>query len=483
MQILLNKFFWPLAILFFLVITYSLFIGNFSHDWVYDDAPVIIENVDIQSLSDFWDNKNPGRPVRELSLMLDRSLFGMTPTGWHVQHLFWHGLNGFLVFALMLRLGGNLFAALIAGLIFLAHPLQVEVVANLSHRKGNLSLAFTLISLHSLMFAYDHSRKLLWWTLALAFAAVGAMAYQVVYVLPLMWLFYEALFVSQDKRVLARFPLVPIGAFVFAIIGSLVWYFQYNGGEYLLSQASYALFKFNYFAPVDEWLYLLMLLKSWAFMFLKLVWPFDLAVEYVYALPSDWQDPWVLGAVAGLILWGVFVVWSWRKSRLACFALMWIAVFWIPVANIYPTAYFAADRYMYTPMVGFAMVCSIVLAWVASRQKIIAGFLVILVVGSLIYLSVQQNRVWRSNYHLFAQAFRVNPSSPTALNDYGVQLIKRGKLKEGLPLIEKAAANPFNFEANMNAAMVYERLGEKEKAAYYYKRAGDPHGGRQFKYK
>lgn len=60
------------------------------------------------------------------------------------------------------------------------------------------------------------------------------------------------------------------------------------------------------------------------------------------------------------------------------------------------------------------------------------------------------------------------------------ELIRPQNLREGLNRMVLASSNPYYFDANMNVAIVYEQPGEREKLVYYYTRAGEPHGGRQF---
>jgi hypothetical protein len=122
---------------FLLILTYGLYSQTFYNEWTLDDLTVLVNNPDIKSLSGFFENTKPGRPLREFTFLADYTFFGQSPFGYHFQHLFWHWLNGVLIY-------------LLGAVLFLVHPLTVEVGANISHRKDSLSLAFSLLSLLAL---------------------------------------------------------------------------------------------------------------------------------------------------------------------------------------------------------------------------------------------------------------------------------------------------------------------------------------------
>ena len=115
--------------------------NTFGNGWTYDDFSVIVENSDVRSWAGFLKDSYPGRPLRELTYLLDHSLFGLNPFGRHIQQIFWHALNACLIFTLGRQLQLARWAALLAALIFVLYPLKVEVVANLSRRKDSLALA------------------------------------------------------------------------------------------------------------------------------------------------------------------------------------------------------------------------------------------------------------------------------------------------------------------------------------------------------
>lgn len=91
------------------------------------------------------------RPLAIVSLLLDSTLFGKNPTGFHIVNLLFHLCNSLLVYYLALELVGDHvkkdYYALIASLTFALHPITTEAVVWISARPDLLSCFFFLLSL------------------------------------------------------------------------------------------------------------------------------------------------------------------------------------------------------------------------------------------------------------------------------------------------------------------------------------------------
>ena len=199
--------FWPYFSL--LAMAGFLYVQSLGFGWTYDDVPVVIENLDIRSFANFIENRYPGRPVRELSYMLDYSLFGINPAGYHLQQIFWHWVCAALIYYLFQALSVERIKAWGAALIFVVHPIQVETVASVGHRKECLALAFGLIALILYLKAIDSrsTRDRLKLIIASSvFYAIGLNTKQNIVLIPLVCMLYELKFVNNEKRLLSKSP-------------------------------------------------------------------------------------------------------------------------------------------------------------------------------------------------------------------------------------------------------------------------------------
>lgn len=462
-----GKFIIPVV---FLLFVFCLFANTFGHGWTLDDFPVVVENPDIRSLSAFFRDSYPGRPLRELTFLLDHALFGDAPAGYHIQSIFWHGLNAALVFFLVRALQGGPAVAWLAALFFLVHPLQVEVVANISNRKDSLALAFSLLALLAYIKACTSEKRLSWLAAAGALATVAWYGKQNAVVLPVLFAAYEWVFLPPEKRFLFRHGRFWLIVCIAGFVAGIAWFFFFGGQELFLAIIPGVLAKVNVgLAGKSVAIYFLVALKAWAFMAMKLFVPLSLGPEYVFPAPKGWLDPWVVAAIAGLAGYGALLVVSFRRAPLVFWALVFTALFWLPVSNLWPLSYFAADRYLYAPSVGFC----ILLAWVIDRLTgtipPLRHVIAIVLIAVLAVLTWHQNGVWRSHLTLWAQGVKVSPQSTSALNNLGGAWLQSGDLPKAVEYFQKAAANFNDPMPYYNLGQTLERMGEKEKALSAYR--------------
>ena len=166
--------------------------------------------------------KSEYRPVPQALHAIEYDLFGGTPAAGHAFNiLLVHAdlRSGLCLRALRLRQADPLFA-LLAALLFVVHPLHVEVVANIKGRDEILTLAFGLSAVMLLVTALERGRWLL------AGAGVGCFVLaclsktNAVTLLPLVP--FVAWYRSPDSRVTRRLvisTLVIVACAVALVVG------------------------------------------------------------------------------------------------------------------------------------------------------------------------------------------------------------------------------------------------------------------------
>jgi hypothetical protein len=461
-----------LVLLGCLLLSLLLFANTFGHAWTYDDFPVIVENPDVTSLTNFLADAYPGRPLREMTYLVDYRLFGLQPAGWHLQSCLWHGVAGFLVFLLMVRLGLGRLAGGVAALLFLVHPITVEAVANISHRKESLTLVFALLSLLAWReFCVAEQRRWWWGGAALFCAGVAYLGKQTAVGIPLLWLAMEWVCLPRERRALLKFWKILGGFWLLGVVSGVAWFVKAGGWPMLLGKMQSLLeFKANYFGAVDLAVYLRMLLKSWTFMLAKLIWPVGLSLEYIFPVPTSWLDPWVLAGLMLVTILGAVLVWSARRRSPVFFWLIMAIVFYLPVANLVPLAYLAADRYLYAPWAALAML----VGWLFSRipgdpRRNLLALAPVCVL--LAILTWQQNRAWASEQTLWEQAVKVSPESSFVQNNLGnIHYLQGNVAKAFEHYLRAAELNPLNATAQFNLGMIWENRGNLGLALDYYRK-------------
>ena len=140
-----------------------------GNGFVFDDSaylasPLVRNLAVLDILGTNWLGLDIYRPLTLLSLALDFRLFAEEPFGYHLTNLLLHLANGTLFYVLARRLLNHASAALWAACLYVAHPIQTEVVAWISAR-GDL-LATSLLLSAFVAHRRDSRRwRLLAWTL------------------------------------------------------------------------------------------------------------------------------------------------------------------------------------------------------------------------------------------------------------------------------------------------------------------------------
>lgn len=451
-------------LLFSLLVTLAVYGNTFLNDWTYDDVPVVVQNPDAHSLRGFLADKRPGRPLRELTYIPEYRLFGERPAGYRVQQLAWHGLNGFLLVLVFCLLGVDIPYALLGSLFFLVHPLQSESVANISHRKELLALFFILASLYGYLRATASSgvRRAGFLFVSVAGYGVALLANQAAMVLPLFLVLADRYGIDRECRILTRRPVLV------AVTGGMAMvYLLYKFRILLSPEQLLTVYSKNSFIASHSYIPLFMgALTAFGFYLLKIFIPVGLAPEYTFRLSESLFQPWALLSFALLTSLVSVMAWSSRRFPLLALGIGWFLVFWLPVSNMLPVAYLAADRYMYLCLPGVALVLAVLLQKLKNMRvtAVFCGFLVIFAV-----LTVIQNGYWRNEHILWRHAVTVNPDSTWVQETVALSYLLTGETASAVSHAREAIRlNRFNTRAYLTLARAEERRGNLGEALKNY---------------
>ncbi|EHP87110.1 hypothetical protein GeomeDRAFT_1449 [Geobacter metallireducens RCH3] len=452
------------VLLFFLATTVVVYGNTFLNDWTYDDVPVIVQNPDAHSLKGFVENSRPGRPLRELTYIPEYHLFGEKPAGYRVQQLAWHGMNGFLLVLVFGLLGVELPYALLGALFFLVHPLQSESVANLSHRKELLTLFFSLVSLYGYVkaAALAGGRRVAFMAVAVAGYVVALLANETVITLPLLVILVECYGMPRERRILLRRPLL------LAVSGAIAAaYLLYTFRGFIRPEQLLTIYSKNSFMASRSYLPLFMgSMTAFGFYLWKIVLPVGLAPEYTFRLAESFLQPWALLSGTLLVVLVTVMVRAARRLPLLSLGIGWFFVFWLPVSNLVPVAYLAADRYMYLCLPGVGLALAVLLQRLRSA-KVEAGFCAVLLV--LAVLTAIQNGYWRTEHTLWRHAVAVNPDSTWVQETVALSYLLTDETDKAVAHAREAIRlNRLNTRAYLTLAKAEERRGNLAEAVKNY---------------
>ncbi len=121
-----------------------LYFNSLGSELCFDDEAAIISNLDLRANSswsgllwhDFWgtdisdkDSHKSYRPLCVATFRLNYLWHGLSPLGYHVVNVCLHAVVCYLYVQLCALIFNNVWPALLAGLLFAAHPIHTEAVS------------------------------------------------------------------------------------------------------------------------------------------------------------------------------------------------------------------------------------------------------------------------------------------------------------------------------------------------------------------
>ncbi|MCA9041225.1 MAG: hypothetical protein KDA65_12805 [Planctomycetaceae bacterium] len=326
-----------------ILLTCACFGPAITYDFVnWDDPWYVVENDLIKS----WSLQNLSHigteiairnyaPLTLYSYLIDHTLWGLWPGGYHLTNILLHAFNAALVYTLLLRFVPNRTVAFIAAALFAVHPVHVESVVWISSRKGLLSATFILASLLCWLRSERTTKQELWGT---GFLVLALLSKIIAVMVPPIVLLYDLLIVRKTKSESIVRQFVPglIAAWLL-IINMSAQNSELGGVRGHLDLSRLEIFQVDL---VILWQYVGML-----------VWPQNLSV--LYDPPTTGIGGQVLLAASGWLL-VVTIAWKLRKRLPQLgWALSIMLLFLLPVLNLFPITTLMNDRYLYLPSIPF----------------------------------------------------------------------------------------------------------------------------------
>jgi protein O-mannosyl-transferase len=426
----------------------------------YDDDVYVTKNLHVQSgitidgirwafsttYAEFW------HPLTWLSLMLDHQLYGLNAGGYHLTNLILHTMSVLLLFLLFNRMTADIWKSAFVAALFALHPLRVESVAWVSERKDVLSAFFWMLTLCLYAYYTEKSNIKRYLPVLVSFIC-GLMSKSMVVTLPvvLILLDYWPLkrFASEKGNLILWQLREKTPFFIFSAIFSVVTIHAQSRLhiEYpLVDRIANSLVSFVAYPG-------------------KILCPHDLALVYPFPnqLPA-WQ---VTGAALLIVAISALTIAAVRRFPYLLTGWMWYAITVLPVIGIISVGDPMADRYIYLPSIGIA----VMLAWgvpllirnEALRKKILfpAG------IGALAILSIltwKQCDYWKTSAGLFNHTLRVTKNNYLAHNNLGLALMAEGKINEAIEQYNKGIRIMPYVLIYINRGVAYGELGQYKQA-------------------
>ncbi len=473
-----------------------------GNGFAYDDIPIIVENPMVQEFQGFWDyltgtywGQNRGnslyRPLTVIAFAIERVIGGGAPWPFHLANVLLYLCCALAVLALLRQLLPA-WAALLGALVFAAHPVHVEAVANVVGQSEMLAGLPMLIAVT--VYLRDRTRGTL--TVGGIATIVGCQVAALLskehgIVLPTLLLLAEVMFrggrfpasdaattalLRTRQRTLVRLLVVLIGAYV-VLRMSILSGFAGDAPHPALEGLAMGQRLWVMLALVPEFLRLLF-------------WPAKLYADYSPPMIPVLTSPdlrHVVGACWLLVLAAV-AFWAWRRDRVIAFAFGWFALTLGPTSNILiATGLLVAERTLFLPSLAAVLVLAHlavrVRAWAATEAKPSVQRLMAFAAGALLLAAVVQSadrqRAWEDNATVFSTLVVDAPNNYKAHHALGElfgasasweraehHLRIADSLYPGYDLLELSLARVLHFEDRCPEALgYYEKVLKARKDA------------------
>lgn len=333
-----------------------------------------VKSVFTQSTAGFYD------PIYIFSNYLDYLIWGLNPTGFHLDNLIIHALNALLIFKIVFRLTQNVGLSWLVGCFFGIHPIQVEAVVWAANRKDTLSLLFGLTATYIYILGTKTPKiPFKHWILSILCLVIGMGAKPTVMVIPAVILVFEIFFIKSSAKKVWLFQLIANGVVVGFILTTYPLALADNAVDPALG------WFFSKHIGFFAYLYIY---------FIKLAtFPFNLSGLYLVSSERTFD----LATLAILLAGGGFLFYliknlrklssfSVEKKSLLCGTVIYLGGL-LEYTNIISRHIYLADRYQYLSFLGFSLLlagCVYFIGNLGLRSKVSVFFMLVWIILTMI---------------------------------------------------------------------------------------------------
>jgi hypothetical protein len=422
------------------VIGLVAFWQSVAFDFVnWDDVTYVTHNELITSWSpsNLWGvatetvTRNYG-PLTIFSFLIDHTIWGKNPSGYHATNVLLHMINGVLVFLLLKRLTGNGFVAWLTAALFLVHPVQIESVVWISSRKGLLCSLFMLwaaiVRLRPEVTAKQDA-----WYIGLLIAALLSKALAIVF--PPIVLLYDLLIRREKSAPAIARQIIP------GLLALLLLFYTASVQNTVLGGVrGHMGFSLLHIMAIDVtilWKYIGML-----------CWPTDLCVMYDPQTSEIGKK-----VVVGLIAWLAVGYAFWRVRNTRPLWILGAGSFFLllfPVLNFFRITTLMNDRYLYLPsIIVFAMAAGAVhrilrfaeaeaTGLVQIIGNCLRGMVAVGVLAACLTMTLQHLPVWQNSQALWTHAIAQYPKLPVLRIQMALTVHAQGQEREAIRQLQLA---------------------------------------------
>lgn len=459
----------------------------------YDDDRYVTENRHVNRgitrKSLLWVFTTPHasmwHPLTSLSHMTDCELFGLNALGHHLTNLLLHIANTLLLFLILKRVTGAIWASAFVAAVFALHPLNVESVAWVAEHKNVLSTFFWMLTIASYI-RYAQCPAVGRYLIVAFVFCLALMSKPMVVTLPFVLLLLdywplcrlqwpgsgerevppqsESTKTEFQHSSFRRLVVEKIPLFIFSAVLCVITLIT----QHVLRDMKTAE-KFALDIRISN------ALVSYLQYIGKMFYPRRLALLYLH--PGDSLSMWqpiisflILAGISALILYQV------RRRRWLVVGWLWYIGTLVPAIGLVQVGKQAmADRYTYLPLIGIFIIFAWGIAELTANlryRKIVLWVSAGLVLIALLICTRMQVRHWKNDFSLYGHTIAVTENNYFMLNNYGSLFRNKNEFDEAITYFNEAVRiNPDFVQGYYNLGIAFSGKGNIEETIANYTKA------------
>lgn len=444
-----------LLLLFFSILSVLPLITSLNYPFQFDDYPTIFEDSSVDNLKDLFSIKLSERPIRKISIILDRYFFKEKVIFYRIENLILYIFTIFLTSFLTYKITESKIFSFLSIFLFSFHPVHVENILIITHRKELFLYIFSMLS-----FYFHIEKKKMF---SLLFLILSILSKEVAIVLPLIFLGYDMIFERKiDKKFYTIIFSTILFSFVFILLfGSIFGFYMpdfknmdnFFKENRMLRNATY----FDIF-------------KIQPYIFLKyiknLFIPYPLVVDYYVPIS---EKNLTLFFFSFIILFGlIYVILRFRNEKFILFPFLFFVINYLPISNFIPVLNLFADRYLFLPSFSFILF----LYFLFLKLKKFGKYFLIVYSAFFLILTLIYIPNFKSEISLWSYVVNKNPNSIVGANNLGLYYMKSGNLQEAeANLLKSYQLDTLYTNTLINLGSLYASKREYLKSLYFLEKA------------
>jgi hypothetical protein len=481
-----------IAIVIIVLFTIIAYGNTMQNAFAWDDGDTIIRWEATRS----WKNVpamlagatppgHPGnyRPIRNILYIASYHLFGLNPTGYHIQAIILTIAIAILVYLITDLLVKSPFTALVTGIFFALHPMHVEAFTWITSSMDMFGMLFGFGAIYTYL-RWRITNRTWQYTVALLLTFLAIFSNEVTLSIPILIALVTYLFPTKN----IKHTYIAVAPFFLAIVAN--WYVRVT----LLHIGA----RFYYIENSIWKTFLIMLRAFWVYV-QTLVFPTNLTINHALGSGiTSWSieliekgsraniavkaltitDPIVLLSFTIIFVLFLSAVLVHKKHPIYSFAVLWFFISMIPVSNLIPTEAMMTERYAFLASYGYVLMLALLCTTFARMTSLstlrsrLAWATIAIIILFYTGKTIQRNSEWQHDGLLWQTAVARNKDAHLPHLSLASYYVAAGNVQGALDMYLSAVElSPNQADIDVFIAAMYHSLGKDTESVIYLNRA------------